>query len=328
MKVVILHDRIAETSRPDEVDVLIQAEAVSQALSRLGHEPVRVSIGLDLSKFVDSLRDLRPAFVFNLVESVEGRGNLIALAPAILDSMGVPYTGSPTEALFVTSSKLLAKKMMWARGIPTPPWVESGEKGSGPQTLEGLFIVKSVWEHASVGLDDGSVFEPRSHQELRERLKADHARLGGECFAEAYVEGREFNTSLLAGAGGPEVVAAAEIKFVNYAEDKLRVVGYPAKWEAESFEYRNTPRTFDFPTEDGPLISWVKGIALDCWRLFGLRGYARVDLRVDAEGQPWVLEVNANPCLSPDAGFAAALEWAGISFDTAIARIVDDSLGH
>ena len=106
------------------------------------------------------------------------------------------------------------------------------------------------------------------------------------------------------------------------------MVGYKAKWESESFEYNNTPREFDFPEEDYSLIAGLKKIALDCWKVFSLKGYARVDFRVDKSGNPWVLEVNANPCLSPDAGFAAALEKSGISFKSAIEKIIRDSISQ
>jgi D-alanine-D-alanine ligase len=124
------------------------------------------------------------------------------------------------------------------------------------------------------------------------------------------------------------VLSPAEIVFEAYADAKPRVVGYRAKWDEASFEYHHTPRRFEFEPHDARLLAELKRLALECWTCFGLRGYARVDFRVDGEGRPWVLEVNTNPCLSPDAGFAAALERAGISFQDAIARILADALGR
>ena len=150
-------------------------------------------------------------------------------------------------------------------------------------------------------------------------------RLGGEVFAEAYIAGREFNLSVLAGPDGPEVLPPAEIHFVDYPDDRPRIVGYRAKWDSDSFEYHHTPRSFDFPPPDAPLLAELCRLARACWDLFGLRGYARVDFRVDETGQPWVLEINANPCLSPDAGFGAAAERAGLSFPAVIARILADA---
>jgi D-alanine-D-alanine ligase len=121
------------------------------------------------------------------------------------------------------------------------------------------------------------------------------------------------------------VLPPAEIDFVDYAPDKPKVVGYRAKWDADSFEYHHTPRRFDFPAEDASLLRQLTAIAKDCWRILGVRGYVRVDFRLDRDGKPWVLEVNANPCLSPDAGFFAAAQRAGLGFEQVIERILADA---
>jgi D-alanine-D-alanine ligase len=134
---------------------------------------------------------------------------------------------------------------------------------------------------------------------------------------------RQRLTSEARQCGTPQVLPPAEIDFSAFPPDKPRIVGYRAKWQADSFEYQNTPRRFDFPSADGPLLEQLRSLSLRCWALFGLRGYTRVDFRVDRDGRPWILEINTNPCLSPDAGFAAALQQAGIPFETAIQRILD-----
>jgi D-alanine-D-alanine ligase len=102
-------------------------------------------------------------------------------------------------------------------------------------------------------------------------------------------------------------------------------VGYAAKWDEAAAEYRQTPRTFRFPSSDRPLLDELQALARRCWSVFDLRGYARVDFRVDEDGQPWILEINVNPCLSPDAGFAAALAEQGLTIDDAVQRIIEDA---
>jgi D-alanine-D-alanine ligase len=149
--------------------------------------------------------------------------------------------------------------------------------------------------------------------------------LGGACFAEEFIEGREFNLSLLAGDSGPIVLPPAEICFEGFDSEKPRIVDYQAKWAEDSFEYKNTPRSFDFKAGDSSLLAELEKLARYCWEVFSLRGYARVDFRVDSNNQPWILEINANPCLSPDAGFAAALSRAGLSFTDAVQAIVADA---
>ncbi len=146
------------------------------------------------------------------------------------------------------------------------------------------------------------------------------------CFAEQFITGREFNLSVLAGPNGPQVLSPAEIDFSAFPPGKPRIVGHKAKWQADSFEFNNTPRRFDFAPADAPLLDELHRLAANCWMLFDLHGWVRVDFRVDAQGQPWILEINANPCLSPDAGFAAALEREGVPFDQAMRQIVADAL--
>ena len=129
--------------------------------------------------------------------------------------------------------------------------------------------------------------------------------------------------SLIAAPTGPRVLPVAEMEFVEFPSTKPAIVGYAAKWDADSFEYRNTVRSFGV---EAALAVRAERLALACWELFALDGYARVDFRVDGSGLPFVLEVNANPCLSPDAGFAAALAQAGIGYAEAIGWLLADAL--
>jgi D-alanine-D-alanine ligase len=325
MRVAILHGAVAEDASEDERDVLVETEAIAAALSRLDHEPCPLTFDLDVRESIARLRSTAPDLVFNLVESVEGRGSLIHLAPALLDFLGIPYTGASTEAQFLTSNKLVAKKLLRGAGIATPAWMTEAEVGDDELGAGQVTIVKSVWEHASVGLDEDSVLVPENPTALRQELARRRARLGGACFAEAFIEGREFNLSMLARPEGPEVLPAAEISFEAYPEGKRRVVGFKAKWHEDSFEYQHTHRRFDIAGEE-PLLAALRDAAERCWRLFELRGYARVDFRVDHDGRPWVLEINTNPCISPDAGFMAAAGRAGLSIDDVVRRIMDDTL--
>lgn len=321
MKAVLLHGQTLEGAGWDEKDVFVQVAAVSQALADLGYEPVVVPLSLNIAKTADTLLSLAPAFIFNLVEAIEGKGNLIHFAPAILDTLCIPYTGSLTTAMFLTSHKVMAKQFLRARGIATPAWLLPDD-GSERPVRESRYIVKSVWEHASIGLDEGSVIAAGDGALLRQRMNALRQSSGGDCFAEAFVEGREINISLLAGKNGPDVLPPAEILFEDYPPEKLRVLGYRAKWVEDSFEYQHTPRTFNFPEKDEHLLTQLTDMATRCWQLFNLQGYARVDFRVDQNGKPWVLEVNANPCLSPKGGYIAAANQAGLSYNDMIERII------
>ncbi len=323
MKVAVVHGKVAADAARDEIDVLTQVDYVSRGLAAIGHEPLAVPVSLNLAQFARTIAALHPTIAFNLVETLTGRGNLIHLVPAVLDALNLPYTGAGAETMMLTSNKILAKKWLHASGLPTPPWFTLSEMHENLQ-IEGPWVVKSVWEHASIGLDEDSVIAEANCEKLRAEMEKRRASLGDACLAEAFIDGREFNLSLLAGENGPEVLPLAEIQFDAYPAGKVRIVGYRSKWEEGSFEFNNTPRSFEFPATDAPLIDRLKGLALQCWRSFSLRGYARVDFRVDSEGRPWILEVNANPCLSPDAGFSAATHEAGLSFPDVLQRIIRD----
>jgi D-alanine-D-alanine ligase len=324
MHIVILHDDVPPDAPPDQLDVFVQADVLAAGLAKLGHTSARLPFTLNLDAVAKNLRRAQPGAVINLVESVAGQGRLVCLAPALLDSLGLPYTGSGTEAMFITSSKVLTKRLLRAHGIPTAPWVTATVPGSGELPLPARYVVKSVWEEASVGLEDDCVVAGTDVASLRSEIHARAGRLGGEAFAELYIAGREFNLSVLGGPDGPEVLPPAEIHFVDYPDERPKLVGYRAKWDDQSFEYHHTPRGFDFPPSDRPLLDELCRLARECWLALGLRGYVRVDFRVDEAGQPWVLEINANPCLSPDAGFVAAADRAGLTFEGVVERILAD----
>jgi D-alanine-D-alanine ligase len=313
--VALLHDAAAAGGRPDESDTLREAAAISAALEELGFEPETVPASLDLAALERRLEDLAPRAVFNLVESLDGNGRLVAVVPALLAALALPFTGCSAAALAATSDKALAKRMLRRAGLPTP--LSFGEDPAA----RGPWIVKSLHEHSSLGLDDASIVaEPA---EVEASLSVRRQRFGGEWFAEAFVPGRELNVGLIATGDGPRVLPIAEIRFEGFPPDKPHIVGYAAKWDTASFEYRNTVRSFALEPAVGER---ARELALHCWDLFALDGYARVDFRVDAQGQPWILEINANPCLSPDAGFAAAAAEAGIDYLTLVAALLEDAL--
>jgi D-alanine-D-alanine ligase len=281
-------------------------------------------LDLDLRAARERLLELRPDVVFNLVESVGGQGRLIHLAPALLEALGLPYTGCSAEATFLTSGKPLAKRLLAQAGIPTAPAFARHELAAGSVVPPGRWIVKSAWEHASVGLDEDSVLEGGDAGRLLEALERRLPALGGEGFVEAFLPGREFNLGLLEAEqpGAPPVhLPPAEIEFKDWPAGKERVVGFRAKWDEGSFEYVNTVRRYEFAPGDAAFLAEAGRLARACWDLFRLGGYARVDLRGDAEGRPVVLEVNTNPCLTPGAGYAAALEVAGLRYEDVIERI-------
>lgn len=201
-----------------------------------------------------------PDVVFNLVESFGGHGRLIPAVPALLEALRIPYTGADARALALSSDKRTAKLVLRAAGLPTPDERTLAELRSERGSLPGRWILKSVHEHASIGLDEDSVMPGEDPSRLADELERRLTLLGGEGFAERFIDGRELNLALLDGGarGAPPLsLPPAEIDFEGYAPWKPKVVGWRAKWDESSYEYHHTPRRFDFPAEDDPLLSEV-----------------------------------------------------------------------
>jgi D-alanine-D-alanine ligase len=313
----IIYNEPSKDALADELDVLDQVEHIEQHLKLLGITVYRKGI---TGKFMDEIAALaeeNPDFVYNLVESINNKGELNYFIPALLNLHSIPYSGNPLEAMFITSNKTLASKAMKDAGINNPiSYLPSQYK----QLKHGRkYIVKPIWEDGSLGITEESVFECKpGFEEKLKGLDDSH------WFIEEFIDGREFNMSVLAGKDGPEVMPPAEIVFVNYDEKKPRIVDFKAKWEMDSFEYINTVREFPGNSLDKQLEAKLKEAARLCWNLFGLKGYARVDARTDKNDNVFVIEINANPCISPDGGFVAATKEGGYSFIDVIKRIIDD----
>ncbi|MBN8530653.1 MAG: D-alanine--D-alanine ligase [Alphaproteobacteria bacterium] len=314
---LLIQDLAASHTPADEISIFEDVEAISASLKALGHQPSVERISLNLEDARRRILLHQPDLVMNLVDSIELKGHLIHLAPALLETMKLPYTGCRMDATYLSSHKLLAKHLLQLEGLPTAPWHEASAL---PDELDDRYIVKSVWEHASIGIAPENVVHNVS---IAKKIIAERtAQYGGEWFIERYIHGREFNISILDGA----VLPHAEIRFEDFPEDVPHIIDHAAKWDENCFSYQHTVRHFDFPESDRALLTKLSEYCLKCWSIFNLSGYARVDFRVDVQGNPWILEVNSNPCISPDAGLAAAAERAGMDYTALIARIVDAAL--
>jgi D-alanine-D-alanine ligase len=322
MRVLVLHSDVAPDAPLDEQDTLISAEAVATALEKLGHQAPQAAFAPDMQVLKALLEKHKPDVVFNVVESVFGAGIYSSLAPAMLDRLGVPYTGATAAHFAATTDKPFAKNVLRVGGIETPDWA-FGPDWSGIRD-DSRYIVKAADEDSSVGIDDNSVV---LGSEVRARAEDCRKRFSGRWFAEGYVDGREFNIAVMAAPDGPRVFPLAEMCFnIDWPKGKPKLVSFAAKWEEDTFDYNGSQRRFgcevDEPALGRALIETTKKV----WALFSLRGYARVDYRVDPSGKPWVLEINPNCCISPDAGFAAAAEAAGIPYEELIGRVAEAAL--
>lgn len=313
----VLHGGTEE--RPDEIDTVQTARAVASSLRRLGFESEEIRVGLDLTPLA-ALAAKKPAAVFNLVEALEGRMDLGPLAAVALERFGLRISGAPAASLLLTESKTRMKELLLENDIDTPRWWRSGE----PAPDDEMVIVKPVMEHGSLGIDAGSVVRgDRAAAQIAER----EARFGCAFFAECFVDGREFQVSLLEdGRERVDVLPVQETLFEAFADDRPRIVDYAAKWDPSDPAYSGTPRRFGLETREPDLAAQLAELGWEVWEQFGIAGYARLDVRLSASGAAYVIDVNTNPCLADDAGFMAAAKVAALSFDDVIERIAQAAL--
>lgn len=323
MKAALVYSGAADDSA-DNQDTLLQLEEISTLLKSLDIETYELAFNASIGDIERRLAMLKPDFVFNLVETLNGTDSLIYLAAALYEAMKIPYSGCSAISLAMLASKIRQKKMLRLAGLPTADFFcdeTETDFSAGPCYSGGPWIVKSDSEHASVGMSSDSVVQTVA--EAKQTIEQKRSTFGGTWFAERFIDGREFNLSLLPIDNGQlRVLPAAEICFVNFPEDKPKIVDYAAKWDTESEVYHATQRSFEFTPGDKSLLLNLEKICHQCWPLFGLSGAARIDFRIDANGKPWILEINANPCLSSDAGFMVAAKKAGLSAQHVIKQLL------
>jgi D-alanine-D-alanine ligase len=334
LEVLVLYNQpLLASDHPDwtsEAGVLESVEAVSAALERHGHRARRLALGLTLDELLAALAgDSRPDVVFNLCEGFAGAAAGEPFVAGFLELMQTPYTGSPPDCLALVRQKARTKWLLHGAGLPTPAFHLVTRDGAIPrETIEpdlrrGALIVKPAGEDASLGIGPASVVQDyaslaRQVEDVRQRY--------GDVLVEQFIAGREFNVGVIA-VPEPQVLPLAEIEFAPGAALGHAVVTYDAKWTSQSDDYVSTP--VRCPAEVEPaLADELRRVALAAFQLTGCRDYGRVDLRVDAAGRPFILEVNANPDLAPTAGLARAVAAAGIAYDDFVVRMVETAHGR
>ena len=330
--VLILYNKPRETAaagvtRESDAGVLAEVTAVSTALkaSSIPHHTAAISCLQELPKVLNTFGD---DVVFNLVEGLEGSAHDANSVPVICETFGRGCTGNPSMCLHQTLDKWLTKLLLKERGLAVPEaWLVAVEqKFSGRPDRKNPLLLKPLLSDASEGITQSSVI-PHPYADIHARIAELHSRFGQPVLVETFVDGRELNVSVLDMGSGPQVMPIAEIDFSAFPADRHRIVDYEAKWIEDSFAYNNTPRKIpaDLPEQ---AAGQIRELALGAWRALNCRDYIRVDFRLDAEMKPFILEINANPDISPDAGFAAAIETAGISYERFVAQMIDNASGR
>lgn len=321
-RAVLLHQQIVDPKAQDQLDTLIQIKNVDKTLIELGYLTKILEFNPDsLDMLFFEINNFNPGFVFNLVEM---EGKFLHLAPTMLEFYGIPYSGCSSDSIYSTTNKVLTKILLRQFDLPTSDWYDPSFIADSTSLINKAVIVKSILEDASINIDDSSVGVFDTKSRLDDFILSKSREYHDNFFAEEYIDGREFNLSIIGAFDNPIILPIAEMQFIDFPADKVKIVSYAAKWDESTFEYQNTVRSFDFKNSDKKLIDELKSISLKCWKVFGLNGYARIDFRVDKLGNPWILEINANPGISKDSGFVAAAEKSGLNYKLMIEVIIDN----
>lgn len=319
MQVALLYsqdDGLRDGDAVDAIAVRAGAEAADEVLKACrenGWRAERIAVGIDPAPLLAAVRDA--AVVVNVAESVGGDPGLEPAVAWLLEWSGVAFTGASGAALAMALDKPVAKAVLAAAGVAVP---HGGVLVTGEEPLPALrypAIVKPARHDASHGIDESSVVADA--EAARARARVVITRYAQSAVVEEFIGGREFAVGLLAG----DVLPIREVAFHH----PHRIVTYEAKRVPASTAFAATPvRQAD--DLDAWLSERLASTARRAWAALGLRGYARVDIRLDPNGEPVVLDVNPNPDLSPDAGLAAAAAHAGIRYSELVRLIVEDAL--
>ena len=300
------------------------ADRIGSACLELGWSLCRIGVSRDPRRLLADLEREQPDVAFQLVESIDGDARKEAGVAALLDWIGLPYTGSPPQALAQALDKPVARALLAARGVP----IAGGavwERGDEPlPRLSPPFIVKPSREDASHGIHVESVVS--DEPSLRRAARALIERYRQPALIEEFLDGRELQVSLLGPAQAPLPLPIFEIEFDNFPAGLPRVVTYAAKWHKGSDEWEGLEEE---PARlDDAQAARVREAACSAYQALGLRGYGRVDLRLAGDGRLIVVDVNPNPDLGEAEVLARSAACAGIDYTSLIETVVGQALGE
>jgi len=291
---------------------------VARGIRRLGHELRMLALCDDLDPLRQELREFRPHVVFNLLEEFAHEGAKVPVVAAFLGRARVRYTGCGPAVLRLCKDKARVKSLLLRAGVSTPAF-QVVKRGSRPRRMSGLefpLFVKPKAEDASYGIAAAGVV--RTARALRERVLAIH-RSGEEALVEPFIAGRELYASVLPGHP-PLLLPLREVRFGALPPMK-RVASYKVKWD-KLYRRKMGIRYMFAKGWDPAVLRRTERCCLNAFRVLGLDGYVRIDLRVSPDGTPYILEVNPNPYLAKKEDFADSARGAGISWEELIARLI------
>jgi len=304
-----------------EATVAEVADSVYAAITDVGYNATILPLRESLMSLVRRVKELKVDVLVNLCEEFRSRPQLEANVAAMLEAVGIPFTGCPSKALAICQDKFKAKAVLNAFGLPTAKgWLAT----TADQKIDIPFpaIVKPNQEDASLGIYQDSVV--RDAASLHERVSKIINIYKQAALVEEFIQGREFNVAVLE-TDRLRALPVSEIDFSAMPESAPHICSYEAKWFEDHVLYATTPAVCPAPVSDG-LRDKLQQYAMAAFQAMGCRDYARVDFRMGPDERIAILEVNPNPDTSLDAGYARALKAAGIEYAEFWSLMIENAL--
>jgi len=319
----LVHEHLVPPEDTTDVDVL-EADwkmeyDVIETLREQGHEVRVLGVHDDLTGIRPTAGFFEPHIVLNLLETFAGVTTFDQNVVSYLELLRLRYTGCNPRGLILARDKALSKKLLAYHRIPVPDFfvIGYGRKPALRKKMHFPLIVKSLFFEASAGISQASVVE--DDDQLARRVQFIHDSLGTAAIVEQFIDGRELYVGVL-GNERLDVLPVWEMSFAQMPENRWRIATERVKWNTQ-YQKKNGIMT-DAATLAAADIERIHRIAKRAYRALDLNGYARIDLRMDAEGRVYVLEANPNPNLAYGEDFAESAETSGISYEKLLERIV------
>jgi len=304
-----------------EESVAEVAGEVNASVRKLGYAVSVIPLQRSFVQFIRRVKELNVDVLVNLCEGFYGRPQWESNVAATFELMHLTFTGNNSRTLTVCQDKHMAKAILSSYGLPTSP---SQLVSAVDQPLEVRFpvIVKPNAEDASLGIGPNSVVNDAEALAVQVRRILEMYKQ--PALVEEYIEGREFNVAVLQNQT-VRALPVSEIDFSQVPENLPRICSYEAKWLKDHIMYQTTPPVCP-ASVDEPLREQLQSLAVAAFQAMGCRDYARVDFRMGRDGNSYILEVNPNPDISLDAGYARALGAAGIEYADFWKYMIDNAL--
>ena len=328
---VLMHEDLVppdtlEGYTDQEISVWKTEFDIIATLEELGHEAEALGVSTDLATIGEAIERFQPHIAFNIVEEFHGVAVYDHYVVSYLELMRKAYTGCNPRGLMLAHDKALSKKVLAYHRVPVPRFAvfPMGKKVKRPAKLQFPLLVKSLIEEGSIGIAQSSVVT--NDQKLLERVELIHRQVGTDAIAEQYIEGRELYVGVI-GNQRLQTFPIWELVFGKLPDDAHRIATEKVKWD---IAYQKKVGVDTKAAEDLPdgLTDRIRRLCKRAYRILGLTGYARMDLRLTDDGRVYLIEANPNPQISYGEDFAESAEYMGVSYEQLIHRILNLGLRY